>query len=626
MNEPTVRWHDEPDSSQHEHEAQRAEALLQETAAIEQRQSSWYRLNHWNAILLTNRDLPGFAWGCNFTADMGPVDLRSENLIESIGEAMVAKASSSPLKPTPVPHGRSYKVERAVRELDAFQFGVWRQAHSEEAAIEAFLDAYTAGIGCVRVSFDGPKKALRNESVFFDNLVLDDRECANRQPPRTYRIRQVVPLAGIKAAYGEKADGIEPRGKRYHAERDVGDGYEVLCEAWRLPDANGEGGRHVVASCGRLLVDEPWTHSWVPLAFFHWKDPISGFHPKSGVEQLIPYQITQNELNDSIKLQQDIACRLRLLVHANSSIDLSQWDNEAGRMLMYAGIKPEPFIWPTNLGDLYAERERNRAAAFSFMALSEQFAQADLPNQVRLDSSAGVREQRNMEDARHLRLWVRYEQFRLEIARLNLLVLSTEQGAEAYEVVYRTPGRRGASARKIPYNAVKTLTQDQYSWSLEATPLSATKPAATRELVRDWSSRGMGDGGEERRMVGVPNIDRLEELEMASYDDILRHLDVLENGEYEAPTEITNLTYGIRKVTANLLRLRWYDDVPPELIENHYRWIQAAVAIQQAATMPPPGMPPAGAPPGADMSPFAPTQGMAGTNAAQAPRTLVQNY
>ena len=607
-----VKWYDEPDPSAYDNESQRAEDLLQETAAIEQRQSNWYHLNRWNALLLTNRDLPGFAWGCSYQADMGPVDLRSENLIESIGESMLSKAASSPLKPTPVPTGRSYKVERAIRELDQFQFGVWRQAHAEEAAIQGYLDSYTAGIGCVRVGFDRQKKELRNESVFFDNLVIDDREAANRTAPRTYRIRQVVPICGIEALYGVE---LEKRQKRYHMERDVGEGYEVLVEAWRLPGPDGTGGCHMVAACGRVLLREEWKHSWVPLAFFHWQDPISGFHPKSGVEQLIPYQLRQNGLNDSIELQQDIACKLRILVHANSSIDTSQWDNEAGRMLMYAGIKPEPFVWPTNLAELYQERRENRSSAFSFMGVSEAFGQADLPSQVRADSSAGMREMYNAEDRRHLRRWSRYQDFRLEIAKLNLLVLSTEEGADAYSVVYAPHGRR-ASGKRIPYEAVKTLTQDQYSWHFEATPLSALQPGAERELLRDWSSRGMGDGGEEHRMVGVPNLYRLEELEMASYDDILRHLEIMEDGGYEAPTEITNLTYGTKKVTANLLRLRRYDDVPPEVIENHYAWILTAQSIQQAAV----------APQAPQLTPMQPTQGMLGTSAAITPHTMVNNF
>jgi hypothetical protein len=75
---------------------------------------------------------------------------------------------------------------------------------------------------------------------------------------------------------------------------------------------------------------------------------------------------------------------------------------------------------------------------------------------------------------------------------------------------------------------------------------------------------------------------------------------------YEAPTELTNTTLGIPKITANYHRLKNYDDVLPEILQNHIKWVVAAVAIQQAAVQPPP-----------QLAPFAPTQGMPGTSAAQ---------
>jgi hypothetical protein len=609
--EEAVRWYDERNEKDSRRDEKMAADLLASTSEIEQRQGNWYQLNRWNTILLTNRDLPAFHWGCEYR-DMGPVDLRSENLVESIGESMVSKAASSPVKPTPVPTGRSYKTERAIRTLDAFQFGVWRQAKAEEAAITSYLDAYAAGIGCVWTSFDGKKKVLRDQAVFFDNLVIDDRETLNRCPPQTYRIRQVVPRERIEATYGVKLEARKPN-ERYHAERNMGDGYEVLVIAWRLPGPDGEGGAHAVVAGNRVLHWEKWTHDWVPLAFFHWQDPVVGFHPKSGVEQLLPDQITQNELNDTNKAQHDMAARLRLMAHANSSMDWSQWDNEDFRVLMYAGVKPEQFEFSlAHLQHLYQERERNRGAAFSFMGLSEAFGQADLPQNVRMDSSAGIREFRNLEDARHLRRWSRYEQFRLQIAENHLLVLSTSKDADAYNVVYHG-GRPGARSRSIPYAAVKEVTKDQYTWHFEATPLSSVSVASTRELTRDFGSRGMGDEGDQHRMFSAINATLTEELEMASYDDILRHLEVLEDGGYEEPTEITNLTYGVKKVTANLHRLLNYEDVPPEVIDNHYNWILAGLSIQQAAVAQ------------QTMTPFQPTQGMAGTSASITPRTMVTN-
>jgi hypothetical protein len=598
----SVRWY-LPDSGD---DQQRATQLVSDTAGVEQYQRTWYELNLWNATLFSNRELVGFSWGVvrNDAKELWPSNLHTENLIEEIGESMLSKAASSPLKPSLTPHGKSWKVERAVRLMDEFLFGVWRQTQSEDACVRAWLDAFISGIGCVQDVYDEKTKTLMTEPVFFDQIVVDNRECIGRQPPRTIRIRRVLPRSGIAARYGKELGSTS---KRYVDYREVGDGYEVLVEAWRLPDADGDEGRHTVACAGVLLVDEEWNESEFPLEFFHWRDRLSGFLGQSGVEQLVPYQVRQNELNEAIRESQDIACRPRILAHANSNIDLDQWDNEAGRIMAFSGEPPQPFNWPTQLQELYMERDRNYQKAFSHAGQSEMFAHADLPNQVRLDSSAGVREFRNMEDSRHLRLWSRFEDFRLRVARMHLRVLRAHSGATAYTSVYH-PARAHAASKRIPFEAVKTLIDDQFSWSLEATPLSQQSPAARRETLRDWVSRGLMDEAQAHRMFTNPNIEREEDLELASQDDVLRHIDIMESGEYEAPTEITNLTYGIKKVVSNYHRLRAYEDVEPVVLENHLQWVAHAVSIQQAAVQMAQDQAAA----------YQPTQGMAGTSSAVA--------
>lgn len=610
-----------PNKSDLDDERNRSVALVDECSRIEQRQASWHELNLWNATLFCNRELPGFRWGALAAErELWPTSLRTENLVERIGESMLSRACSSPLRPTLVPHGMSWRTERAVRLLDNFIEGVWRQTKAEEACVLAFLDAFISGLALVKVGYDRKKNALQVEPVFFDNLVVDTRECTNRAAPRTWRIRQVVPIAQVEARYGVTLDA-EMVKRQYVDYRQVGEGWTVIVEAHRLPDANGKGGWHAVACAGQMLVDEPWKHDWVPYADMHWQDPLSGYFTKSGVEQLVPFQVRQNDLNDAIELSQDIACRPRLLSHANSMIDTEQWDNEAGRILTYAGQPPVPFQWPTNLEELYRERERNRAAAFSFMGVSEMTAMADLPQQVRLDSSAGVREARNMEDSGHLRLWTRFEHLRLDVARLMLNVLASEKGAAEFQAVYHPGGARRFGAKIIPYEAVRDLEADQYSWSLEADSAASTSPAARRELLSTWAARGQGDTGETQRMQGNSNLEWIEECEMSSFDDVHRHIWLMEQGEYEQPVETTNLVYGIPKVIGNMHRLKCFEeyrDGDKELaaiVERHNDWIVAAMSIQEAATMQAPQQ----------MVPFAATQGMPGTNASLSPHTVVNN-
>jgi hypothetical protein len=604
MNE-TLRWF-VPDKEDLEDERNRANRLIEETAAIEARQSSWHELCLWNATLYTNRELPGFRWG-EIVADreLWPVNLRTENLIEEIGEAMMSKASSSPLKPSLVPHGMSWKTERAVRLADNFVFGVWRQTKCEEAAIMMFLDAFISGMGCVRVDYDRKNKQLSVNSVFFDNVVIDNRECVHRGMPRTYRVRSVLPKATVESRWDVK---LEDKIAQYVDYRSVGEGWVVVVEAWRMPDDSGNEGHHAIVCNGQILFEEKWEHDWVPLVFFRWSDVPSGWFNKSGVEQLVPFQNRQNDLNDAIELSQDLVCRPRLLLNANSMIDINQWDNEAGRFLLYSGSKPEPFEWRTNLNDLYHERERNSKQAYSHVGMSEMFANADVPQGVRLDSSAGVREFRNMEDSRHLRLWTRFEHARLEIAQKLIKVLSISPGAKAYTTFYRTNAR--SNARQIPFEAIKTLADDEYSWTMDATPLSQMSPAARRELLRDWTSRGLidPDSSEARRMEGNPNLERDEELEMAADDDIGRHISLLEDGEYEAPSRMTNCTLGIKRITASYHRLKLFEDVEEMVLQNHIKWVLQAVTIQQMATAP------------AGPTPFAPSQQAAGTAAPMQPQ------
>ncbi len=611
---PSPFWF-EPNKEDPQDEMNRAVALINETSAIETRQSTWHDLNLWNATLYTNRQLSGMRWGAvQAESEMFPTSLRSENLIEEIGSALLSKASSSPLKPTPVPTGMNYKVERAVRVLDRFVTAAWRHVRAEDAAVEAFLDAFISGIGAVRIAWDTDSASLTAESVFFDNIVVDNRESNNRQNPRHYRIRQVVPRSVIEARYPDKALAEQAK---YVDRRDVAADWVVVVEAWRLPSSKSPG-RHTIACCGRLLVDEAWAHNWVPLTFFKWEDNVSGFFGRSGVEMLVPFQIIMNELNEDIRSGQDVACRPRMLFHTGSNIDFSQWDTEVGRLLGWSGtesMRPMPLVWPTNMQELYSERDRTRQAAHMYMGLSTFSTQMEGMPGFRADSSMGVREFRNMEDARHLRRWTRFEAFRLDIAKLMMQVLGASKGADEYTVNYK---RGRIPAASIPYKEIKILTETDYEWQMDASPMNMTSPAASREIVRDWASRGQMDTNEGKRSVGVPNLNRIDDLEMASYDDILRHLDMLEEGKMEKPDELTNLTYGIPRVTQNMHRLKWMEFDSPrqkkKVLDDHYSWILEGLAIQTGAAQQQQmyaGMEGPAA--------FSPMQGMPGTNATTSP-------
>lgn len=581
-----IRWHQPTDLI--DDAAQRATALIQETASIEQYQSTWHQLALWNAVLYGNRQLTGYNWGAaqDASIELMPQHLGPENIIAEIGDSMVAKASASPMKPTPVPHGASWKVEQAVREVDKLMVATWRATESEDACVRAFLDAYISSVGAVVDYYDESKQSLCAEPLFFDQLVIDNRECVGRREPQTIRIRRVLPIATIEGRWGVKLDNTD---RKYVDYRDIGEGWDVVVEAFRLPDAKGPG-RHTTATRGRMIADEPWDESWIPVELFTWGDRLSGLFGPSGVEQLVPYQEKQNELNDVIHKSQDITSVPRMLRHANTQLNMDEWDNEAGRFITFTGQPPTPLNWPTNLTDLYQERERNKAAAYSHMGMSEMFANQDMPQGMRFDSSAAIREVLNMGDARHLRLWTRFQGFKLRVAKMHMRVLGRKPKND-YAPVYQS--RRAGRSRKIPYAALKVLTDDDYSWTLDADSMATTLPASRRETLRDFSSRGMADPAQARRFESNADLERIEQLSLSSYDDIDRHIGLMMQGEYEEPDgDLTNIDAGLVAVLANLHYIRCFDDDTEErsltkAIQLHVQWLAAAAAIkteqQQAA-------------------------------------------
>lgn len=598
-----------------EYEAARAQALVDECAGIENRQHSVHQLNLWNATLYSNRLLTGFSWGAHEVSDndLTPCNLITENLVLSIGDAMLSRAASSPTRVKPVPRGASWKTYRLVKKLDRWLSGVWRDLQLEELLLQVFLDAYISGTGTLRFGYDPHKKKLCAERVFFDNVIIDNNECTNTDKPRTERVRQVVPVQAVEELYGVTFTD-EELARTYTDRRVVGKGWVPVVEAWRLPGADGSPGRHSVAACGKLLLDEEWTRETSDLVHFHWSRRTTGWYRGGGVEQVVPYQVRLNEINEVIRDAQDLMARPRILVHTGSNIDVNAITNEVGRIIRYSGIEPKALTWDAVSGELYNERDRQVRSCFEFFGMSQMTAQAQLPSGVRLDSSAAVREFRVQEDQRFLDLWRRFEQGRIDAARTAIDVMS--QGGD-HETTWRAGGKWIID--RIKWSEVRELTRDDFTWSLEAVSLVDQAPGARLDTLNTWVAQGYIDPVRAGVMSGIPDLEAVQDLETAESDDIKRVLDGLEDGKYDPPDPTQNLALGITNCKVNLARIRAYDEIPEEVINAHLRWMRQALALTQQAIeqpVPPPPDPtmmgPETAPlvaPGSAMTPIIPMAG-----------------
>lgn len=585
---PLVPWwdadkdEDERGYTKEQLEERRARHLVAETAAIEQRQRSLHELNLWNATLYSNRQLQGFFWGANQMAQESawtPSNLITENLVLSIGDAMLSRAATSPTRVVPTPRGADFETYQTVRKLDRWLSGMWRELEVEDLHLAMFLDAFISGHSVIRYDWDPDKKKLCANRVFFDNLVVDNAECTNASEPRTVRIRQILPQCEVEERY-ETTFSKEELARGYTNYRAVGEGWVPVVEAWR----KGPEGRHTVACCGKLLVDEPWEEDWTPLVMFFWSPWQAGFYRASGVEQVVPYQVRLNEINEVIRDAQDLMARPRILVHTGSNVDVNAIDNLIGRIIKYTGVKPEALTWDAISGELYNERDRLVRSCFEFFGMSQMTAQAQLPSGVRLDSSAAVREFRVQEDQRFLHLWRRFEALRIHSARTMIRVMTKYNGTGK---TYWSMGTKGFG-EEIDWEDVKELDENCYIWSLEPASLATQSPAARMDTLNTWVANQWITPERAGVLSGNPDLEGVMAMETATQDDIKGAVEEMEKGNYEPPDPTQNLVFGVPFVTTNLARLRRMTASDPAKLatarELHIRWLRAALAITNPVT------------------------------------------
>ncbi len=592
-----------------EQKRMRACDLVDECAAVENRQRSWHLYNLWNALLLTGRELPGFNWGLGEPRiqELTPANLATENFVLMGGDTMLARAMSSPLKPTPVPIGSSFETRRLVRKLDRWCWGTWRKFACEMLSGTSFLDSYISGKGVLRADYDKKNQKLRASSIFFDNYIVDNSESCNRAAPLTHRVRMLMPRQTVEQLYKVELDDHD--GRTYAEYRQHGADWVPVVEAWRV----GPGGYHMIATQTQILKEEKWEDEEPGLVVMDWGDNVSGALGRSGVELAVPYQMRQNELNEVIRDAEDICARPRMLVHSGSRFDQQQADNVAAKIWMYTGIKPESFTWNSAVADLHAARERNGEMFLRFFGTSEMTAQSVLPPGVRMDSSAAVKEVRSMEDQRFLPLWMRYEKFRIDFMRLILRTMARAGGELV--TTFRYSDTRSET---IKWSEVKDLLEgEHYTWAVEALPASAASPAMQRQVFEDRIMTGRTDKEYDKEWIAPPDVMAIERAEAAGCQHIDWLVEELEEGRWQQPDPIMNLVYGIPRVQGNYLELLQCtaEDAPNKkklqtALINHRKFLRVALAL----TVPPQMQSMAPAPPMP-----APETGMGGFAGAPAP-------
>jgi hypothetical protein len=577
-------------------EKTRANSLLNCARALENVQREVHEQNLWSAQLYSNRELAAFDWGFGhlYRASLAPISRVGENITVRVVDTLVSQLGKNRPKPKPVARGASYHLRQSIRKLDKFLYGEFQRNKVYNLTKQAFRDACIFGFGCLYVYVEkkNGSDSVCMERVFPDEILVDQMEAVAAGRLRHIYRRRVLPVEVVAATYNIDEEELKKHALNYAYldYRPVGQGWVVVVEGYQAA-TDSSPGRWVVATHDKILDEGEWKYDWFPYVFFNWQTPVSGFYSPSVVEQVLPYQIRLNEINEIIRDAQDIMARPRILIAEGSRVNPLEIDNVVGRFIKYAGVKPEAITWPAMNAEIYNERERLVRSCLEHFGLSNMAATATPPPSARFDSSAAFREFNAIQDDRLSDPAQRFEQFHLDLAEL---IIRAIKASEAHPKTVWYSGYKKSRTEQIDWDDID-LEDNSYTMTMEAVSIYTMSPASARDELEKQLAMGLITPEQYRHELSSPDMEGLYSLQAAAADNLDLVEELLEAGEWRAPEPTQDLVSGITQMTLAMLALDKYEDTPMDVKLNFINWITLARAIVQKGTetqtaSAPPGM------------------------------------
>lgn len=567
--------------------------VFRHVQALEQDQNDIHVQNVLNCSLYSNREPARFSWHNESRGSFRPMNPNLENVIQSVCDALRSRVGKNRPKATPVSRGSDFETYLKARLLDRYLYGEFLRQDVYPKGEDVFLDACIYGTGFLKLDIDGGD--IFSERVNPDEIIVDQRECISGCYPSNLFQRKLVSRFWLHEAFGGDKDLAPfldeiPDKKFFDSHNESSDDMVLLVEGWHL----GSGGRHVICAENVTLLDEAYTRDKFPFAVFRWNKAPTGFYGRSLVEDLTGYQIRLNELNEVIRVGQDMMCVPRIFVDQGSAIVKTQFDNSVGRIVSFRGNPPIAETWNAFNTEIYNERDRVRQAAFEFARISPLSAQSKLPSQARLDSSEAIREYSAVEDEGFSHQTQAFEKFYLDIAE-HIIELSTK--------LYKNQKKDRKNffrARNIIQQinwSDLDLEREAYTLQISASSILNMTPAARKDKLNSWAASGVITPDQYKAWSGEPDLERLADLMSAANDHIELQIDKMLDGIPQTPDPLDNLAAGLRTVNDTYLHLKALE-TPDGILQGFRDWLELAEALmnppqQGAPMMPPPGVDPA---------------------------------
>lgn len=372
-----------------------------------------------------------------------------------------------------------------------------------------------------------------------------------------------------------------------------------VLEAWHLPSAPGaDDGRHLVVVENHVLLDEPWTSSRFPFAWWRWTRPVGGGFWSTGIADSVgEFQRQIAVLLQRLQQAIDLTTNPRLLAPRASRPTPWPPTNEIGGITWYNGNTPP--MWDVARAvspEIAGQIERLWGQGFRQEGISEMAAMGVKP--AGLNSGEALRVYADKSSGRLASWSIACQELYVESAHLKLeearrLVADDPE----FSVVYQDEQQQ--SVERIPFADVD-LDEDSYVIRSGAVSSLPDSPAGRRALVADMLSTGQVTPEQARRMVRDPDTDAEQNLLDARVNYLKKIIEdmLFGSGAYTPPEPMDDLAGAKELIKSYYARAR-AEGVDRARLAAARRWAAAVVALET----PPPPPPTPGAPPGAPPMP-----------------------
>lgn len=570
---------------------------------LENDQRDVQTVNRLNAKLYSNRESMMFDEEQSLGQNLRPISMNLENVIQSVVGTLVSKIGSNRPKATIISRGGDFSVFLKSRQLDRFLWAEFVHQGVHKKLERCFKDACIYGTGFLKIDNDAGE--IYCERVHPSEMIVDQRECVSNSMPLVMHQRKLVSKLWLMKTYAQKgaknykmvATAIKGLGTKDHLYSNYtggGANQVLVLESWKLATREGAAdGRHTICVENYTLVDEPYTRDRFPFVIQKWEEPENGFYGRPLVGDLIGYQIRLNDLNESIRMAQDLMCRPRILVEQGSGMQAEQFDNQMAKIYKFRGTKPEAVTWGAMNSEIYSERDRIKSNAFEFAGISQMSAMGKLPSQARLDSAPALNEYNAIEDARFNDKTQNYELSTKQVASHFIELYADKYKNNKKSKSTRT-FRLGNLVEQIEWKDVD-MSKDKFVLEIGASSIINMTPAARKDLLNSWLAGGIITPDQYKAWSGHEDLERLADMMSASKDYAEHQISRMLAGERVTPDPNMNLPAALSSVLDTYQHLCTLD-CPDEIKSLFRNWVVSARNYMQppAPPMGPMAMGPAG--------------------------------